>query len=61
MSDQAEAGSLSPISVGAQYIKDLSFEVPGAPAIFSELAGAQPDLSVRVDLNATPQIGRAHV
>ena len=59
MSDQAEAGSLSPISVGAQYIKDLSFEVPGAPAIFSELAGTQPDLSVRVDLNATPMGGNA--
>jgi preprotein translocase subunit SecB len=54
MSDQAEAGALGPISVGAQYIKDLSFEVPGAPGIFSELSGAQPDLSVRVDLNATP-------
>lgn len=59
MSDQAEAGSLSPISVGAQYIKDLSFEVPGAPAVFGELAGTQPDLSVRVDLNATPLGGNA--
>ncbi len=59
MSDQAEAGSLSPITVGAQYIKDLSFEVPGAPAIFSELSGTQPDLSVRVDLNAAPLGGNA--
>jgi preprotein translocase subunit SecB len=59
MSDQAEAGSLLPISVGAQYIKDLSFEVPGAPAIFTELSGAQPDLAVRVDLNATPLGGNA--
>ena len=59
MSDQAEAGSLSPISVGAQYIKDLSFEVPGAPAVFGELAGAQPEMSVRVDLAATPLGGNA--
>jgi len=59
MSDQAEAGSLLPISVGAQYIKDLSFEVPGAPQVFAELAGAQPDLSVRVDLNAQPLGGNA--
>lgn len=54
MTDQAEAGALAPIQVNAQYIKDLSFEVPGAPAVFLELAGSQPDLSVRVDLNATP-------
>ena len=54
MSDQAEVGNLSPIQVNAQYIKDLSFEVPGAPHVFAEIAGAQPELSVRVDLNAQP-------
>jgi preprotein translocase subunit SecB len=54
MSEQAEAGSLLPIQVNAQYVKDLSFEVPGAPQVFTELAGAQPELAVRVDLNATP-------
>jgi preprotein translocase subunit SecB len=59
MSDQAEAGSASPIQVSAQYIKDLSFEVPGAPAVFAELAGAQPELTVRVDLNAVPLGGNA--
>jgi preprotein translocase subunit SecB len=51
---QADAGSLLPIQVNAQYVKDLSFEVPGAPAVFTELAGATPELAVRVDLNATP-------
>jgi preprotein translocase subunit SecB len=54
MSDQADNAQLSPIQVNAQYVKDLSFEVPGAPNVFVELAGSQPDLSVRVDLNATP-------
>jgi len=54
MSDQPETASLLPIQVNAQYIKDLSFEVPGAPNVFVELAGAQPELSVRVDLNAIP-------
>jgi preprotein translocase subunit SecB len=54
MSDQAESQSLLPIQVNAQYIKDLSFEVPGAPNVFIELAGTQPELSVRVDLNAQP-------
>ena len=54
MSDQAEAGAFLPIQVNAQYIKDLSFEVPGAPHIFADMAGNAPELSVRVDLNAVP-------
>jgi preprotein translocase subunit SecB len=53
MSD-LDAQQMPPITVTAQYIKDFSFEVPGAPAIFVELASGQPDLSVRVDLNAVP-------
>jgi len=31
----AEQGS--PITVNAQYTKDLSFEVPSAPQVFSEM------------------------
>ncbi len=54
MSEEAENAQLQPIVVNAQYIKDLSFEVPGAPAVFVDLAAGQPDLSVRVDLNAVP-------
>lgn len=54
MSDNAEQQSLPPLQVNAQYIKDLSFEVPGAPGIYGELAGSSPDISVRVDLNAEP-------
>jgi preprotein translocase subunit SecB len=54
MSDQTDTPLLPPIQVNAQYIKDLSFEVPGAPNVFIELAGSQPELSVRVDLNAQP-------
>lgn len=57
MSDQTDAGLLPPIQVNAQYIKDLSFEVPGAPQIFVDLAGTQPELTVRVDLNAQPMGG----
>jgi preprotein translocase subunit SecB len=51
MSDE-EQTARPPIQVNAQYIKDLSFEVPGAPMIFTELSGAGPEISVRVDLNA---------
>ncbi len=54
MSEEAETQSLPPIQVNAQYIKDLSFEVPGAPQIFLDMQGAQPELTVRVDLAATP-------
>ncbi len=43
-----------PIQVNAQYVKDLSFEVPGAPAIFQELASAPPEIGVRVDLDVKP-------
>lgn len=57
MSDQLDPGLLPPIQVNAQYIKDLSFEVPGAPQIFVDLAGTQPELTVRVDLNAQPMGG----
>ena len=57
MSEQAENAQLAPIQVNAQYVKDLSFEVPGAPAVFAELASAQPDLQVKVDLNAVPMGG----
>jgi preprotein translocase subunit SecB len=54
MSEEADNTQPMPILVSAQYIKDLSFEVPGAPAIFVELSQGQPDLNVRVDLNVIP-------
>jgi len=57
MSEQAENAQLPPIQVNAQYIKDLSFEVPGAPAVFGDLVSMQPDLQVKVDLNAQPMGG----
>ena len=40
----------SPITVMAQYIKDLSFEVPGAPQIYPLLAKQQPEIDVAIDL-----------
>ncbi len=52
MTDTDQQQAMTPLQVNAQYTKDLSFEVPGAPAIFSELSGAAPEISVRVDLNA---------
>jgi preprotein translocase subunit SecB len=54
MTDAADQQTLPPLQVNAQYIKDLSFEVPGAPAIYGELAAGSPEISVRVDLAAEP-------
>jgi preprotein translocase subunit SecB len=43
----------APLVINIQYIKDLSFEVPGAPAIFTTLRTAP-----RVDLNLDVQARR---
>jgi preprotein translocase subunit SecB len=40
-----------PLVVNIQYVKDLSFEVPGAPQIFSQLK-AQPQVSINLDVQA---------
>ena len=45
---QANAQSLV---VNIQYIKDLSFEVPNAPAVYSTLR-AQPNVAINLDVNA---------
>lgn len=38
------------ISVNAQYVKDLSFENPGAPASLTNVS-AQPQIDLALDLN----------
>lgn len=43
-----------PITINAQYTKDLSFEVPSAPGIFSALQTQQPDISVNINVGANP-------
>ncbi len=40
-----------PLMVNVQYVKDLSFEVPGAPQIFSQLR-AQPQVNINLDVQA---------
>ena len=40
-----------PLTVNIQYVKDLSFEVPNAPAIYSTLR-AQPNVNINLDVNA---------
>ena len=40
-----------PLTVNIQYVKDLSFEVPNAPAIYTTLR-AQPNVNINLDVNA---------
>ena len=45
------AGQQPPLVVNIQYVKDLSFEVPGAPQIFTQLR-AQPQVNINLDVQA---------
>jgi preprotein translocase subunit SecB len=48
----AEQPQQAQLTINGQYIKDLSFESPNAPAILSEMQNKQPDVNVNVDVNA---------
>ena len=47
----AEGQQLPPLTVNIQYVKDLSFEVPGAPEIYTTLR-SQPNVSINLDVQA---------
>ncbi|MFQ6018963.1 MAG: protein-export chaperone SecB [Kiloniellaceae bacterium] len=40
--------------INTQYIKDLSFENPNAPKIYSALAERPPELNINIDVKSTP-------
>ena len=42
----------APITLHLQYIKDLSFEAPGAPRVFHLLQQNPPEISVSIDVRA---------
>ncbi len=48
---QGAAQQVPPLVVNIQYVKDLSFEVPGAPAIFTQLRAA-PRVDINLDVQA---------
>lgn len=50
--------TVQPIVINAQYTKDLSFEVPGAPDIFKKLATEKPDINININVNARPVEGK---
>ncbi len=43
---------LAPVVINAQYVRDISFEAPHVPHIFTELKSS-PEISVNVDVQAT--------
>jgi preprotein translocase subunit SecB len=50
----------APLTINSQYIKDLSFEVPGAPQIFGQIQNQTPDITINVNVQATPLGGNAY-
>ena len=47
----AESQPIQPLTVNIQYVKDLSFEVPGAPEIYTTLR-SQPSVNINLDVQA---------
>jgi len=55
MSD-TEQQAQAPLTVNLQYVKDLSFEVPGAPHVFMEMQQQAPEIGVQVNIEAKPVV-----
>ncbi len=49
--EQPQAQAAQPLVVNIQYVKDLSFEVPGAPEIYTTLR-TQPNVNINLDVQA---------
>ena len=60
MSEDQQAGTMEegivPLNITHQYVKDLSFENPGAPALFLQPPDGAPDIAIEVNVTAD-QIG----
>jgi preprotein translocase subunit SecB len=48
---QPTGQTVQPLTINIQYVKDLSFEVPGAPQIYTQLR-AQPQVAINLDVQA---------
>jgi len=44
--------NVTPLTINAQYIKDLSFEVPNSPSVFVEMQKNSPDINIDITVNA---------
>jgi preprotein translocase subunit SecB len=50
--EQEPAATELPVTIMAQYIRDVSFENPGAPESLRSIAGGQPEMEVNIGLDA---------
>jgi protein-export chaperone SecB len=50
--DNADA---PPLMINGQYVKDLSFEAPNAPEVFTLMQGEVPTIQVDIDVEAEPK------
>ncbi|HAD87964.1 MAG TPA: protein-export chaperone SecB [Rhodospirillaceae bacterium] len=48
--EEIKEGDQVPLVIHGQYIKDLSFEIPGAPQVFIEPPQGQPDMNLNLDV-----------
>jgi preprotein translocase subunit SecB len=44
-----------PLLINGQYVKDLSFEAPNTPQVFSLMQGEAPSIKVDIDVQAEPK------
>jgi len=51
---ETDEAAVPPISINAQYIKDLSFEAPATPGIFAQMQAQEPEVSININVNAQP-------
>jgi len=51
--DGTAEGGTPPIVINAQYTKDLSFEAPTAPGIFSVMQQTPPDVQIGVNVSGS--------
>lgn len=58
--DAVARGQQPPLVIQAQYVKDLSFEAPGVPAIFAQLQQAKPDMRLQVDVQTRALAEKIH-
>ena len=54
-SDQNKADNNVPLLINGQYIKDLSFEAPNTPDIFTLIRDEIPNIEVNIDVEAAPK------
>lgn len=47
-------GETPPLTVIAQYTKDLSFEAPATPGIFERMQAHNPEITINIDVNVQP-------